>query len=82
VSLMRTPITCPRRLASSATAQMKDASFLSTLARNAHWSGQGLNVALTKTELPASRARRWRGSAIRFPKPPLGRVSWLGNRRS
>lgn len=34
------------------------------------------------TELPASRASRWSGSAIRLPNPPLGIVSWFGNSRS
>ncbi len=29
---------------------------------------------------PCSRAAFWRGSAIKFPNPPCGRVSWTGAR--
>ena len=32
--------------------------------------------------MPARRASRWSGRAIKLPKPPRGSVSWLGKSRS
>ena len=58
------------------------ASSFPTAARKAHWSWNGTRSLSTKTLLPTRRGRRWRGNAIRLPKPPRGRVSWLGKNRS
>jgi toxin ParE1/3/4 len=43
-SLMRTPITRPRRLASPASAYTRAASSRCTPARKAHWSGHGMRA--------------------------------------
>src|ERR1019366_10229931 len=41
------------------------------------WKSESMN-----TLLPNLRGANCKGSAIRFPSPPLGIVSWLGKKRS
>ena len=83
-SAMRTPTTLPARLASDAIRSTVNASIRLMDARCAHCcsSGNATRSSLRKTELPSCLGPCWSGSAIRFPKPPRGMVSWLGNSRS
>ena len=46
--------------------------------RNFHWSGYGTSLPSTKQALPTLLLAPCSGSAIRFPKPPFGSLSWLG----
>ena len=48
----------------------------------AHWSLNGRNLSSTKTLFPTFLAPPCNGSAIRFPNPPSGILSWFGKKRS
>jgi hypothetical protein len=55
----------------------------SSVDRYAHWSSWGSIVAKSRnTVVPRRRHVPCSGAAIRLPKPPTGRTSWLGNSRS
>ncbi len=81
-SLARTPRTRPLIWASRTRASTSPGVIRRTEARKAHWSGYGVHVSSTNTELPCCRGPSWKGSAIRLPNPPRGMVSWLGKSRS
>ena len=53
-----------------------------TDARNSHCSSERFRVAVEEQGVASLAGLRWKGRAIRLPKPPRGRVSWQGKSRS
>ena len=77
----RTPRT-PCSLAARARTESTASGLMRSMPARMSMIRWGHQASSTKTLAMRSPAFRCNGKAIRLPKPPFGRVSWLGNSRS